>query len=153
MWSLWWTDMREHIHWVHFRSLVSSVWWCLFDICLHHCMHLSIKNDRCEACGDQTWGSTHIGCILEVKCHQCGNTYLTFAYIIACIKKNWCEAWGELIWGSSYMGCILEVICHQCGNAYLTFAYITACIFKALRIIDVNPMVNWPEGARTLDAF
>ena len=51
------------------------------------------------------------------------------------------------------MGCILEVICHQCGNAYLTFAYITECIFKALRIIDVNPVVNWPEGAHTLDGF
>ena len=95
------------------------------------------KKNWCEAWDKLIWGSTYIGCILGVKCHQCGNAYLTFAYIIACIKKNWCEAWGELTWGSTYIGCILEVKCHQCGNAYLTFAYITACIFKALRIIDV----------------
>ena len=63
---------------------------------VHHSYDEECKWALC--CCSIVWGNTYIGCILEVKCHQCSNAYLTFAYIIACIKKNWCEAWCEVNW-------------------------------------------------------
>ena len=51
--------------------------------------HRNIHYDICEIWCQFNWGNTYIGCILKVKCHQCGNIYLAFAYITACIWGPW----------------------------------------------------------------
>ena len=65
---------------------------------------LNIVHELIIRCEEGNKIIIYIGCILKVKCHQCGNIYLAFAYITACI-------WGPWAMGAPTSGAlILEVM-------------------------------------------
>ena len=102
--------------------------WCLFVwhwlTTLHaFVVHESIKNNRCEACGELNWGNTYTWCTVKVMVMLIWHllTSLHAFGVHRSIKNNRCGACGELNWRKHILDALL--ICKWCTIFLFSMLY------------------------------